>query len=108
MPWIPVVPENQGGGRKQKTPSAKLYDTGQFVLTHAAVALLGDPPKVRVQINPDERAIRLTPTTPTDSSAFALAGGGNVQHRISLKAVVTKYPQMVGAYRVVRSAGGIE
>ena len=76
MPWIPVVPENQGGGRKQKTPSAKLYDTGQFVLTHAAVALLGEPPKVGVQINPDERAIRMTPTTPIERRAHLLPGAG--------------------------------
>lgn len=57
---------------------------------------------------PELKRIRLQPSTPTDNGAFALAGGGNSPHRIGLKAVSTKYPQMVARYRVVRSAGGIE
>lgn len=106
--WINVVPENLGGGRQQKTPAAKLYDSGQFVINHAAVAMLGEPPRVRVQIDPDALRIRLTPATPTDNGAFALAGGGNAQHRLGLKAVASRWPQMVGEYQIARIAGGIE
>ena len=108
MPWINIKPENLGGGRTQKAPSAKLYDSGQFVINHAAVAMLGEPPRVRVQIDPDARLIRLTPATPSDTGAFALAGGGNAQHRLGLKAVASKYTEMCTSYTVVRIAGGIE
>lgn len=38
MAWISIKPENQGGGRQPKEPVAKLYSTGQFTLSHAAVA----------------------------------------------------------------------
>lgn len=61
MAWLNIKPENQGGGRQPKEPIAKLYSTGQFTLSHAAVAILGDPAKVRVQIEPDLRRIRLQP-----------------------------------------------
>ena len=83
MAWLNIKPENQGGGRQPKEPVAKLYSTGQFTLSHAAVAILGDPAKVRVQIEPDLRRIRLQPTTPNDNGGFALAGGGNSPHRIA-------------------------
>ena len=108
MAWLNIKPENQGGGRQPKEPIAKLYSTGQFTLSHAAVAILGDPAKVRVQVEPDLRRIRLQPTTPNDNGGFALAGGGNSPHRIGLTSVAKKYPQMIASYRVVRSAGGIE
>jgi len=108
MPWINITPENLGGGRQQKLPAAKLYDSGQFVINHAAVALLGEPPRVRVQIDPDAQRIRLTPATPNDNGAFALAGGGNAQHRLGLKAVANRWPKMIGEYQVARIAGGIE
>lgn len=108
MAWISIKPENQGGGRQPKEPVAKLYASGQFTLSHAAVALLGDPPKVRVQIEPELKRIRLQPATPNDNGAFALAGGGNSPHRIGLTSVSKKYAKMVASYRVVRSAGGIE
>lgn len=108
MAWINIKPENQGGGRKSKEAAAKLYASGQFTLSHAAVAMLGEPPKVRVQIEPEQKRIRITPATPTDSGAFSLAGGGNSPHRLGLKAVASKYPQMIAAYTVVRINGGIE
>lgn len=63
---------------------------------------------MRVQIDPDARLIRLTPATPADNGAFALAGGGNAQHRLGLKAVAAKWPAMCTSYNVVRIAGGIE
>lgn len=108
MAWLPVKPENGGGGRQPKTPVAKLYASGKMTLSHAAVALLGDPRRVHVQIEPELKRIRLQPATPNDGGAFALAGGGNTPHRVSLTAVVRKYPGMVGDYRIVRAAGGIE
>lgn len=63
MTWIPIKPENLGGGRQSKELKAKLYDTGQFTISLSAVALLGDPPRVAVQIDPDAQRIRLTPAT---------------------------------------------
>lgn len=109
MTWLHVKPAKLNGkGRQWKEPSAKLYDSGQFTLNHAAVALLGDPPRVRVQIEPELRRIRLQPATPNDACAFSLSGGGNSPHRISLKSVVKQHPALIGDYRVVRMAGGIE
>lgn len=108
MTWIPIKPENLGGGRPSKDLKAKLYDTGQFTISHAAVALLGDPPRVAVQVDPDAQRIRLAPATPTDGGAFSLAGGGNSPHRISLRSVARRWPDLVGEYAVVRVAGGIE
>ena len=108
MAFIDIKPDNSGGGRQPKELKAKVYASGQFTLSHAAVALLGHPPKVRVQVDPDAARIRLSPATPTDNGAFALAGGGNSPHRISLRAVVRKWPGMVGEYKVVRMSGGVE
>ena len=108
MPWITIKPENLGGGRKQNKPAAKLYSAGQFVMNHATVALLGEPDRVTVQIEPETRRIRLMPTTPDSTGGFALAGGGNSQHRISLRAVVARWPEMAGEYSTHRIAGGLE
>jgi hypothetical protein len=106
--WIPIKPENLGGGRKSNALKAKLYDTGQFTISHAAVALLGDPPRVAVQVDPVAQRFRLAPATPNDKGAFALAAGGNSPHRISVKSVVRRWPDLVGEYAVVRVAGGVE
>lgn len=109
MAWIHVKPDNSGGsGRRRKEPTAKLYDNGQLTLNHAATALLGEPPRVRVQIEPELKRMRLQPATPNDAGAFSLSGGGNSPHRISLKSVVRQFPALCGDYRVVRAAGGIE
>ena len=104
MAWIDIKPDNSGGGRQPKELKAKLYDNGQFTLSHAAVALLGEPPRVRVQVDPDARKVRVYPATPNDAGAFALAGGGNSPHRISLRTVAKRWPGMVAEYRVVRLA----
>ena len=108
MPWQQLIPTNTGGGRQSKTPSAKLSETGAFVLNLAAVKLLGEPAKVLVHLNAEERRIRLTPTTPENRGGFALSGGGNSSYRIGLKQVVAAHPEMVGSYRIVKIAGGIE
>lgn len=109
MAWITVKPENVGGGRPRRAPAARFYPkTGQLALNHAAVALLGVPRRVYVQVEPELRRIRLQPAPPADGGAFTLAGGGNTPFRVSLKAVLAQHPQLAGAYRVVRSAGGIE
>jgi hypothetical protein len=108
MAWIAVRPATIGGGRQPKEPIAKLYKTGVFTLSFAAVALLGDPQRVHVQVEPELRRIRIQPATPHDVGAFSLAGGGNTPHRIGLRAVTRKFPELAGSYRVVRAAGGIE
>lgn len=108
MAWIKVRPENSGGKKKNSPPAATVYAAGALVLTHGATELLGEPAKVRIEINPDEVAIRVFPATPGDMGAFSLAGGGNAQHRASFRAVLSKYPQFAGSYKVLRIAGGIE
>lgn len=108
MAWIQVKPTNSGGGRRPAAPTAKLYESGQLTLSSATSALLGFPPKVLVQVEPDQRRIRLQPTTPENQGGFALSGGGNSPHRIGFKAAATKYPRLVGDYSAVKIAGGIE
>lgn len=108
MAWITIKPENLGGGCKQNTPAAKLYATGQLVMNHATVALLSDPDRVTVQVEPETRRIRLSPTTPDSLAGFSLAGGGNSQHRISLRTVVARWPEMAGEYSTHKIAGGLE
>jgi hypothetical protein len=108
MPWHKLIPASLGGGRQPKTPSAKLYATGQFTLSHATVTLLGDPARVRVEVDPEARIFRLTPTTPSDNGGFSLAGGGNSPHRLSLTSAIKRWPELAGEYRAVRSAGGVE
>jgi hypothetical protein len=108
MTWITIKPANLGGGRQPKTPAAKLYADGQFVINHAACALLGEPSRVAVQVDPVAQRIRLSPATPGDNGAFALAGGGNSPHRISLRSVAKQWPGMVREYAVVRVAAGVE
>ena len=48
------------------------------------------------------------PTTPDNLGGFALAGGGNSPHRIGLRAASQQHPQMVGEYKAVKIAGGVE
>ena len=95
MAWQRLRPANTGGGRKQDKPAARLIDGGQFVLNH-------------VEVNVEERRIRLLPTTPGNAGGFALSGGGNSPHRISLRQFAGQHPEMAGDYSVVRIAGGIE
>lgn len=108
MPWINLRPANSGGGRRPTEPTAKLYESGQLTLSHATVAMLGYPEKIRVAYEPELKAIRLTPTTPSDNGGFSLSGGGNSPHRIGAKALSNAHPQMIGEYKAVKIAGGIE
>jgi hypothetical protein len=108
MAWINIRPSNPGGGRRPGTPTARLYDNGQLTLSHAAVALLGYPPRARVQVEPDAKRIRLTPSTPDDNGAFAVSGGGNTPSRVRIAEVPRRWPQLVGEYIAVRSAGSVE
>lgn len=106
MPWVKIKPENSGGGRKQSAPAAKLYASGQLTINHAAVELLGSPDRINVEADFSALRIRMMPTTPTDKGGFALAGGGNAQHRITARALLKE--GMVGDYSVAKIAGGIE
>lgn len=108
MAWINIRPANTGGGRSPGEPTAKLYDNGQLTLSLAAVALLGNPPRVRLAVEPDARRMRLTPSTPNDNGAFTLSGGGNSPSRIRATEAAKRFPQLVGEYRAARCAGGIE
>ena len=108
MPWLSIKPTNSGGGRKPTSPTAKLYASGQLTISHATCALLGEPDRVLVSIEPELQRIRLEPTTPTHTGAFSLSGGGNSPHRIGLKSVSAKYPALVGEYLATKIAGGVE
>lgn len=108
MTWHTLKPANKGGGRKWETPAAKLYDTGQLTLNTAACTQLGWPPRVRLEVEPDARLMRLKPTTPDDQGGFSLSGGGNTPHRLMCRELVQRWPHLVGDYQVVRTAGGIE
>lgn len=108
MPWLNIRATNSGGGRRPSEASAKLYESGQLTLSHTTCQMLGYPERVLVSVEPDLQAIRLTPTTPTHTGAFSLSGGGNSPHRIGLKVVAGKYPQLLGSYIAHKIAGGIE
>ena len=105
MPWVTLKPSNVGGGRQAGKPTARLYPDGKFILSHAAVALLGEPARVVISVNMEERAIRIQPTTPEDRGGFSLSGGGNSPHRLNLSQA--RGPGMIGEYRVLKIAGGI-
>lgn len=108
MPWINLRPANTGGGRQPSAPTAKLYDSGQLTISHATCEMLGNPAKIRVRYDPDTQRIELMPTTPGDLGGFSLSGGGNSPHRIGAKAMANKHSVMIGEYKAVKIAGGVE
>ena len=105
--WIKLVPANGGGGRQPVKVAARLNPSGQFSMTHAVAKMLGDPERVIVEVDPDAQAIRLTPTTPDSKAGFALSGGGDASHRLSLREAATKYPQLHGEYTPRKQAGAV-
>lgn len=110
MAWITIKPENTGGGRTAAPPSARMHKDGALVMSAACMKLLGETKRVLVQVEPTLRAIRLTPTTPTNTGAFSINGGGGATPpRVSLRKAVRKWPSLVGVYgEVKRIAGGVE
>lgn len=107
--WFDIKPgAGSGAGRQRLPPAAKLGTDGNLVLNHAASEMLGNPERVLVSVNPGQQAIRLRPTTPSDTGGFALSGGGNAQCRISLREVVKKWPVLLGEYQVRKSANGVQ
>ena len=87
-----IKPKNTGGGRKRSLISARLAADGQFSMSHAVADMLGTPARVLVDVDPAQRLIILTPTTPGDLGGFALSGGGNASYRIRIKDVLTRWP----------------
>lgn len=107
--WFDLKPgSGSSTGRQRLPPAAKLSTDGQLVLNHAASEMLGNPDRVLVSVNPGQQAIRLRPTTPSDTGGFALSGGGNAQCRISLREATKKWPVMIGEYQVRKSANGVQ
>lgn len=106
--WIKIIPANQGGGRKSTEPTAKISEAGQLHMSQAAARLLGEPRRVRVEIQPDSQLVRMYPGTPDDGGAFSLSGGGNSPYRIHCRALVRDHPQMAGQYIASKINGGIE
>jgi len=108
MPWIDIIPKNSGGGGWRNEPSATLYPSGQMALSVAVVEMLGSPERVRVQVDAEAQAIRITPTTPDDSGSFSLSGGGNTPARIGCRDLKNRFPALVGKFSVHKLKGGIE
>lgn len=107
--WFDLKPgATSGPGRQRLPPAAKFGADGILVLNHAASEMLGEPSRVLVSVNPGQPAIRLRPTTPSDTGGFALSGGGNSQCRISLREAAKKWPILLGDYQVRKSANGVQ
>lgn len=66
MAWIKLIPATTGGGRKPVQLAARLNADGQFSMTHAVAEMLGNPERVIVEIDPQAKMIRLTPTIATN------------------------------------------
>ena len=107
MTWKQIIPRNSGGGRKRKQPAATLYTSGQLVLNHAAADLLGTPPRVILEVSTTDLAIRLRPTTASDSGGFALSGGGNSQWRLMCKQLTRDRPDLCGPLGVSKATHGL-
>ena len=107
MAWHKLKPQNTGGGRKRALVTARLDESGQFSMSHAVADMLGNPDRVLVEVEPDLKQIRLTPTTPTNEGGFALSGGGNASHRIRMRDAVTRWPEMVGHYQPRKYANAV-
>lgn len=107
MAWIKLVPANTGGGRQPIKIACRLNPNGQFSMTHAVAKMLGEPERVIIEIDPDAQMIRLTPTTPDSKAGFALSGGGDASHRLSMRAAAEKYPQLAGEYTPRKQAGAV-
>lgn len=107
MAWIKLIPATAGGGRKPVQLAARLNAGGQFSMTHAVAEMLGNPERVIVEVDPQAKMIRLTPTTPDSKGAFALSGGGNASYRLTMREAMRKYPQLVGEYKPKKQTGAV-
>lgn len=108
-----LTPLNTGGGRKPAPPTARVAvhsGDAKLYLSAAAVQMLGAPPKVIVEWEEDNFiGLWITPSTPNDTGAFALSGGGNSMYRVSLSHFVLQqeHPEFIGDYTVAKSKSGI-
>lgn len=107
MAWHKIIPANTGGGRARSLLSANMDTHGQFSMTHAVADMLGNPDRVIVEVEPELKQIRLTPTTPDNKGGFALSGGGNSPHRIRAKEILNRWPQMLGKYQPRKQAAAV-
>jgi hypothetical protein len=107
MPWIKLVPANAGGGRQPIKIACRLNANGQFSMTHAVAKMLGEPSRVLIEVDPEAEEIRLTPTTPNSKAGYALSGGGDASHRLSMREAASKYPQLAGEYVPRKQAGSV-
>lgn len=109
MAWHKITPTNTGGGRSRALLSARMDAHGQFSMSHAVADMLGNPDRVLVEVDPDLRQIRLTPTTPDNKGGFALSGGGNASYRIRAKEALNRWPDagLVGEYVPRKQANAV-
>lgn len=109
MAWIRLVPANAGGGRPRDLKTARLDAHGQFSMSHAVADMLGTPARVLVEVEPELRQIRLTPTTPDNRGGFALSGGGNASYRVRMKEAITRWPDadLIGGYTPRKQAAAV-
>lgn len=102
-----MVPANTGGGRARTLLAARMNATGQFSMSHAVADMLGNPERVIVEVEPDLKQIRLTPTTPDNKGGFALSGGGQSSSHIRAKEILNRWPALVGEYRPRKQAAAV-
>ena len=107
MTWHKLVPANSGGGRKRDLRTARLDAHGQFSMSHAVADMLGAPDRVLVEVEPELRQIRLTPTTPDNQGGFALSGGGNASYRVRMKEALNRWPEIEGTYTPRKQAAAV-
>lgn len=109
MTWHKLVPANSGGGRKRALKTCRLTAEGQFSMSHAVADMLGTPDRILLEIDPDERRIRMTPTTPDNAGGFALSGGGNASYRVRMRGVLNRWPDadLTGEYTPQKQANSV-
>lgn len=109
MAWFKMVPANTGGGRPRALLTARMDAQGQFSMSHAVADMLGCPERVIVEVEPELRQIRLTPTTPDNRGGFALSGGGNASYRVRAKEVLNRWPGagLIGDYQPRKQASAV-
>lgn len=111
MPFIQILPDNRGGGRKRNPPGGRLAPDGQLTINHAAAELLDDPDLVLLDYAvggpPGVLAFRLRRATASDHAAWTLTGGGNTQRRTKLALFIKTNPTYAGSYAAVLHNGAL-
>lgn len=111
MAWIDIGAgeHNRPKNNKYEPLIAAAYPTCNTLhIDYTAVALMGNPRRIRVQYDPDAELIRLSPTHPTDKEGFTLSIASAYYRSITVARMLRRHPHMEGRYAVSQCEGGIE